>query len=655
MKRIQTKIMMMVVTAILGVSIISSVQSIIITQSSTMETIEQLLEETTELAASSAQNMISTYTLTIGEIAANSILSDDTLTPEEKQAFLQTRADAYSMRFAGLADSTGYDSYHDVDISDTVFFQEAMKGRTYMTTPYVEKNDTFLVIASPVLKDGVIVGIAYFQCDTYILQSIVDGVNIGEYGEAYILDKEGTTIAYVNDELLLEQENAIRESEKNPNDTDLKTVADIERKMIAGESGIVEYYYEEDDSNNVQGYAPIQGTDGWSIAVNLDKDEFMQTAYEGNNTQIVVSAALCVIVILISAGISRSISKPVVKCAKRLRALSEGDLNSAVSKVGGRDEVRILADSTAQLVENFRVIVDEMGRVLGSIANGDLTQNIESDHYPGDFKKLQNYLETIDQKLNNTMGGIVNAANYVSAESAQVAASSAELSRGTAAQSSAVEQLFVTIEDIDRDAKQTAQLAEQTKNAVNSAEVELQKSNQHIEELNEAMNQITTSSREIAHIIDTIENIAFQTNILALNASVEASHAGEMGRGFAIVAEEVRALATKANESAKATMELLERSITAVESGSEIVQKVTGSVANVVELSEQAAEQMDIVAESVERQMGAIEQVTQAVGQISNVVHTNSTTAQESETVSRELSGQANILNRLVGGFSLRN
>ena len=655
MKKIQTKIMMLIVFAILGVSIISSVQSIIITQSSTMEAIEKLLVETIELASASAQNTIATYTYTIGEIAANPTLVDEELTPDEKQAFLQTRVDAYSMRFAGLADSTGYDSYHDVDISGTVFFQEAMKGKTYMTTPYVEKKDTFLVIASPVFKDGVIEGVAYFQCDTYILQSIVEGVNIGEYGEAYILDKEGTTIAYVNDELLLNQENVIREAEKNPKDKDLQTVAAIERKMIAGESGIVEYYYEEDDSNNVQVYAPIQGTDGWSIAVNLDKDEFMQTAYEGTNTQVAISVVLCVVVILISAGISRSISKPVVKCAKRLRALSEGDLNSAVPKVGSRDEVRILADSPAQLVDNFRVIVDEMGKVLGGIANGDLTQNIVSDHYPGDFKKLQNYLETIDRKLNNTMGGIVSAANYVSAESRQVAASSAELSRGTAAQSSAVEQLFVTIEDIDRDAKQTAQLAEQTKNAVNSAEMELQESNRHIEDLNEAMNQITTSSREIAHIIDTIENIAFQTNILALNASVEASHAGEMGKGFAIVAEEVRALATKADEAAKATMELLEHSITAVESGSKIVQKVTGSVANVAELSEQAAEQMDIVAESVERQMGAIEQVTQAVGQISNVVHTNSSTAQESEAVSKELSGQANILNRLVSGFSLRN
>lgn len=654
MKRIQTKIMMLAVLATLGVSIISSVQSIIISQSSTMSTIEKLLVETTEMAASSAQNAISTYTLTIGEIATNPILVDENVTPAQKQSFLQTKVDTYSMRYAGLADTAGYDSYHKENISDEAFFKEAMKGKTYMSTPYVDEGDTYMVVASPVIKDGVTKGVAYFQCDTYILQSIVEDVNIGENGEAYILDKEGTTIAYVDDRLLLEQENAIRKAEENPNDKDLQTIAAIERKMIAGESGIVEYYYEGDDSNNVQVYAPIQGTDSWSIGITIDKDEFMHTAYVGNNIQIFVAVVLCIIVILISTGVSHSISRPVVKCAKRLQAFSEGDLKSTVPEVRSRDEVRILADSTAHLIENFRTIVDEMGRVLGSIANGDLTQNIVSDHYPGDFQKLQLYLETINQKLNSTMGGIVEAANYVSADSRQVAATSAELSRGAMAQSGAVEQLFVTIEDMDRDAKQTAQLAKETKYAVNNAETELRESSRHIESLNEAMNLITTSSNEIGHIINTIENIAFQTNILALNAAVEAARAGDAGKGFAVVAGEVRELAIKSDQAAKATKDLIQHSITTVKSGSEIVQEVTKSVTNVVALSEQAAKQMDIVAEAVERQMGAIEQVTEAVGQISTVVQNNSTTAEESAAISKELSGQANILTGLISGVLLR-
>lgn len=654
MKKIQTKIMMLVVFATLGVSIFSSVQSIIITQTSAMSTIKNLLTETTELAAISAKNAIFTYTYTISEIATNPVLADEELTPEEKQSFLQTKVDAYSMRSAGMTDKTGYDLYHEEDISGEAFFQEAMKGKSYMSTPYVGDNDVFMVVSAPVMKNGAVTGVVYFQCDTYLLQSIVDSVNIGENGEAYILDKEGTTIAYVDDQLLLEQENAIREAEANPDDKDIQTVAAIERKMIAGESGIAEYHYDEDDSNNVQVYAPIPGTDGWSIAITLDKDEFMHPVYVGNNSQIAVSAVLCVIIILISAAISRSISRPIVKCSKRLRALSEGDLKSAVPRVRGRDEVHVLAESIAHLIEEFRDIVEEMGNVLGSIANGDLTRSTSGSHYPGDFWELQSYLETINQKLNSTMGDIVNAANYVSADSQQVAVTSAELSRGALAQSSAVEQLSVTMEDMDRDAKQTAQLTEQTKNAVNSAEIELQESSRHIATLNEAMDLITASSNEIAHIIDTIEDIAFQTNILALNASVEAARAGESGKSFAVVASEVRDLASKSDQAAKATQELIQRSIAAVGSGSEVVQKVTRSVTNVVGLSKQAAKQMDIVAEAVERQRGAIEQVTEAIGQISNVVQSNSATAQESASISKELSGQADILAGLISGFSLQ-
>lgn len=654
MKKIQTKIILLVMAAAVGISVLNCIQSVMITRSSTTSAIDKNLAETTELAALSAQNMISTYTSVISEIATNPILTDNKVTPEEKQEFLQTKVDTYYMQFGGMADSAGYDEVHDTDISAEPFFQAAMRGESYMSVPYFDKEELYLVVSAPVMQDGEVQGVIYFYCDNNILQSIVEDIQIGEEGESYILDKEGTTIACGDITAVLEQENAIRAAQEDPNDRDMCVLAEVERKMVAGESGIERYTYEGDHSNNIQGYTPIPGTDGWSVAVTLDEDEFMKSAYAGNNMQVIISALLCMVVILISALVSRSITRPIVKCTNRLTSLSEGDLNSSVPNVKSKDEVRILADSTAQLVRKFKAIVDEIGKVLGSIADGDLTQNIVSDNYPGDFKQLQHYLETINQKLNNTLGGIVESATYVSAGSENMSSTSEALSRGTVAQSSAVEELSVTIEDMDRDAKQTAELAEQTKNAVNCAEEELQESSRYIESLNEAMNLITTSSDEIGRIIDTIENIAFQTNILALNASVEAARAGSAGKGFAVVASEVRELASKSDQAAKATKELIQRSITAVNSGSEVVQKVTQSVSNVVGLSVQAAEQMDTVAEAVERQMGAIGQVTEAIGQISNVVQSNSTTAQESASTSRELSAQAGELTRLVNSFTLR-
>lgn len=654
MKKIQTKIMLMVMAATLGVSIINSMQSVKTTRSSTISAIEKTLTETTELAAATAQNMISTYTLTIAEMASNPTLYDPETSLEQKQEFIQTKVEAYYMRFGGMADAEGYDAVHDVDISGEPFFQEAINGANYMSSPYVVGDDMFLVVSAPVKEGDTVYGVLYFQCDTYILQSIVEEIQIGEEGESYILDKNGVTIACGDKQAVVEQENIIEEAASNPRNHDLQTLAAVEKKMIAGESGIAFYSYEEDHSNNIQGYTPIPGTDGWSVAVTMDEDEFMHDAYVGNRKQIAAAVVLCIVVILISTVLSLSIARPIVRCAERLRGLAEGDLKSPVPEVRSKDEVHILAESIASLIENFRSIVNEVGTVLGAIANGDLTKEAVNADYPGDFGDLQNYLRIINEKLNSTLGGIVEAAVHVSSGAGQMASSSSMLSQGAVEQSSAVEQLSVTMSDMERDAEKTDGSVMGAKEAVDYAGAQLQESGRYIESLNQAMNLIMTSTNEISHIIDTIEDIALQTNILALNASVEATRAGAAGKGFAVVAGEIRELAAKSDEAAKATMELIKGSIEAADGGNEVVEKVTESVTNVVTKSVRIGEQMSVVSEAIQRQTGAIGQVSEALSQISNVVQSNTAAAEESAVTSRELSEQAARLQQLVSGFSLR-
>ncbi len=648
--------MVMVILATMGVAFVNVVLSTMISRNSTVSAIEQSLTETTELAALAAQNMISTYTLTISEIASSPVLTDPEASLSEKQAFLQSKVDAYYMRFGGMADAGGFDSFHNADISGEAFFQAALEGKSYMSTPYREGNDMYLVVSAPVISNGTVQGVVYFQCDTNLLQSIITEIQIGEEGDAYILDKEGTTIAAVETEEVQSQENLISEMADNPDDEYIQKLGSIEKKMIAGESGIGRYTYPaEDNAAYIQGYAPIPGTDGWSVAVTLSEDEFLHYAYMGNNVQLLICALLCIIVIVISAFVCRSITTPIVSCAKRLHALSEGDLKSPVPEARGKDETRTLSDSTAHLVESFRVMMNEIGSILNSIADGNLTAESVKEHYPGDFKALQASLATITDKLNQTMSGIAQATSRVSEGSAEVASSGMALSQGSIQQASAVVELSGTLSDMDEDAKKTALLSEKTKTTVNNAGAQLQESRQHINELNEAMELITSTSGEIKKIIDTIDDIAAQTNILALNASVEAARAGEAGKGFAIVANEVRELAHKSDEAAKATMNLIQRSISAVSSGSEAVKEVTVSVTAVATLAGQVTEQMDRMAEAVERQTTSINQVNLAVSQISEVVQSNSAAAEESASTSEELSNQAAVLNQLVEGFTLQN
>lgn len=653
MRKIQTKIIAIVVLATVCVSMIAGIVSTMVTRYSTTSALEKNVLETAELAAMAAENMISTYTLTIAEMAANPILVDENTTPEEKQAFIQERADAYYMRFGGMTDADGYDAVHGVDVSGEPFFQAAVQGSSYMSTPYIDGTDMYLMVAAPIQKGDTVKGVLYFQCDINILQSIIEGLQIGEEGEAYILDKEGTTIAYVDQEAVLNRENVMREAAETPGDEGLQMVAAIEKKMTLGEVGVERFYYAEDQSNNIQSYAPIAGTDGWSIAVTLDEDEFMRPAEYGNFIQTVVCVVACIVIIIISMRVSHSIVTPVVRCTKRIQALSQGDLGSPVPQVKSKDETRILADSTAQLVKDFGGIVHEMQDILGAIADGNLTREVSGQSYPGDFAVLWESLRVISEKLNVTMAGIVSASGQVSTGSDQVAATAAALSQGAVEQTSAVGELSATISNMSTEAKGIARMTEQAKDVVGEAGEKLQESDGYIDSLNQAMGQITQSSDEISRIIDTIENIAFQTNILALNAAVEAARAGASGKGFAVVAEEVRNLATKSDQAAKATKELIERSVNAVESGSLVVGKVTDSVTVAAKMAGEAVEQMEQVTKAVEGQTDAIGQVAAGVAQISGVVQNNSATAEESAATSQELSSQAAMLQQLVGNFRL--
>ena len=263
-------------------------------------------------------------------------------------------------------------------------------------------------------------------------------------------------------------------------------------------------------------------------------------------------------------------------------------------------------------------------------------------------------MEQILRALNSTMSQIATSASHVAEGSEGVSGSAQSLAQGATEQASSVEEISATLADISANARSTSTAAVEAGSFVNQAGAQLGTSIEYVKDLNVAMENISNSSSEISTIIATIENIAFQINILSLNASVEAARAGSAGKGFAVVADEVRNLAAKSDQAAKATKELIDNSIAAIAEGARAVEQVTDSLERTSQIAGNVTTQVALVVESVEKQTVAISQVAEGVDQISTVVQTNSATSEECAAASEELSSQAGLLKNLIGAFRLK-
>ena len=408
-------------------------------------------------------------------------------------------------------------------------------------------------------------------------------------------------------------------------------------------------------------YVPTRGSNGQInglIFAGISRAEAKQERAHVIQYTVMVNVAIILIsVILLAVYLRKRIIMPLGEITQVARHLEEGDLGLASGReirVSSRsnDEIGELGRSFEGTIRRLKAYIGEISGVLGSIANSDLTQRTVQE-YTGDFQSIKKSLDSILNALNSTMGQIATSAGQVSTGSSQVACSAQALAQGATQQASAVEQISATISNISESARQTSEAAAEVGDYVNQAGAQLGISVDYVKELNQAMKNISASSKQISTIIATIENIAFQINILALNAAVEAARAGEAGKGFAVVAGEVRSLASKSDEAAKATKELIVDSIAAITEGGKVVEKVTESLDLTGQLAGNVTSKMAFVVEAVERQHEAISQVTGGVDQISIVVQTNSATSEQCAAASEELSSQAGLLKNLMSSFKI--
>ena len=375
----------------------------------------------------------------------------------------------------------------------------------------------------------------------------------------------------------------------------------------------------------------------------------LYTGHYGENAKTflaIVSIVFTALVIGSGYFIRKSIKQPLDEIMKAIKIIGEGGVDVELKKYNN-DEFGEIIDALNETVASIR----EDAELAKRIAKGDLSMRVTPK---SNIDELGQSFELLLDDHNHVLGSIKEASIQVTTGSEQVASASHSLAAGSTEQASAIEQVTAAIDEIAQRTRNNAVEANNANTLVVEAKEGVVKGNDQMHEMMIAMDEINKSSVDISKIIKVIDDIAFQTNILALNAAVAAARAGQYGKGFAVVADEVRNLAAKSAKAASETAELIENSISKVEKGSLIAAETGAALSEIVEDIDKIVEIISGVAVASNEQATAITQIDTALGQVSQVVQSNSATSEQCAAASEELSNQAFRLRELIAGFKLR-
>jgi len=364
-----------------------------------------------------------------------------------------------------------------------------------------------------------------------------------------------------------------------------------------------------------------------------------------------VGLILLIVVVAATAGaisLIRGIANPIKELTMAAQQLAEGDVNVEVSDHNCQDEIYELIEAVRIMVSNIKA----QAKTAHEISQG----NLQVEVTPRSDKDILGLaLKEIVDDYNVLLSTMKESTTQVTAGAGHVASASQALAQGSTEQASAIEQITASMSEIAEktsvNASRTGEADKLAHNVAKGAEA----GNEKMQEMVAAMKEINKSSVEISKVIKTIDDIAFQTNILALNATVEAARAGVHGKGFAVVAEEVRNLAEKSAQAANETNDMITGSIQKINNGAELAKETAKSLEEIVSDVERTAELIDDIAIATNNQATAVTEINQAINQVSIVVQNNSASSEECAASSEELANQAEALIQMLAKYQIKN
>lgn len=602
--------------------------------------IHMLAERMMMIAGDSRMNEVS---VSGGETAGGEV--DAAAIKKSREAVLSEAAEIYELHTIALYDMDGRlvqgidGAPESLDSSFFALLQET--DNLTIHTETIFQDELGIMMGMPVKENG---ETAFYVVGVYkydMLNDVISNINMGKNGMAYMVNRDGIITGHPDQSIVKSKNTLLQLS--NGNEEAIK-------RVTTGETGATEF--DIDGERMLVAFSPIRGTQ-WALIIQVPKSDYNNLINRAMITAGVCTLAGLLISVLFILRLARSISRPVKNVTDRMVSLSDGDLHTEIVHVHTKDELEVLSRTLDTTVDSVNRYISDIQQVLTQIADGNLKVEPKVD-YRGDFVLIKGSLSTIVHSMNETICDFKSAAGRLAGMAEELSGQSGQLHQASMEQNQATEALVSEVTHVKEQLASVTKSSSQTQTKTGEITRRVQEANIQMAALSGAMDDISANAQEITKIAKAIEDIAFQTSILALNASVEAARAGSAGKGFAVVADEVKQLAGKSAEAAQSAVNMVANTRNVIQTGVELNASTAESLQAISGVSEEISEISDQLAMAVQGQENALAVMEGRIETISSIADRNLRNAGKTEQSSGFLSREAEALQAHVKKFVLK-
>ena len=597
------------------------IESLLALRSARKAVTEKIEEHLLDKAADTAEivdGRFATFIQLLEGISRESILKDPTVSYQEKARFLQNEVSSNEkieqLNLYGLSGVRTTSDGKIVDVHDRDWFKAASAGNKFISEPLLSRslNKFVIILALPLYdNNNTMLGILNCVIDAKRLSNIISDIVVGKTGECYILDKSGNTVADKDFNLVETRSNSYEESKTEPS---LKSVGAFEKMAVEAEKSSVGYF-EYEGIKTIASYAKM-GTVGWTVIIDAPYDEFMGTINDLRLSMVNLSVIILIAALVVTYFVAGAIIKPIQNAVGILRNIAQGEGDLTVHlPVTGNDEISDMAEYFNQTIEKIALSIKTVGEnsglmeAIGNELASNMTQTASAVHEISaniDGVKQQALTQAASvTETAATVEQIVHRINQLN-ESIETQASSVTES------SAAIEQMVANIGSIGQTLEKTDEVIKTLANATGDGR-------ETVVNANSVTQKIAEESGGLLEASNVIQHIASQTNLLAMNAAIEAAHAGEAGKGFAVVADESRKLAEDSAAQGKkitATLKILSGEIEMLSTSSKTAEEKFNIIFN---LAEQVKDMSARLTDAMREQENGSKEVLIAIRNINSV------------------------------------